>query len=76
MTDASNGSVSAGSASNPQPKHDRIEMIVYGVLIEHTTAGLLLFETGCHDDMEKYWGPVGTLPCLPSVNHGMTASGC
>jgi hypothetical protein len=51
-------------------------MIVYGVLIEHATAGLLLFETGCHDDMEKYWGPVETLPCLPSVNHGMTASGC
>ena len=33
-------------------------MIVYGVLIKHATAGLLLFETGCHDDMEKYWGPV------------------
>lgn len=34
-------------------------MIVYGVLIEHATAGLILFETGCHDDMEKHWGPVG-----------------
>ncbi len=33
-------------------------MIVYGVLIEHATAGLLLFETGCHDEMEEHWGPV------------------
>ncbi len=50
----------AGSASNPNPHHERIEMIVYGVLIEHPTSGLLLFETGCHDDMEKHWGPVSS----------------
>ena len=48
----------AGSASNPNPKHERIEMIIYGVLIEHATAGLILYETGCHDEMEKYWGLV------------------
>ncbi len=48
----------AGSASDPNPKHERIEMIVYAVLIEHPTAGLILYETGCHDEMEKYWGPV------------------
>ena len=47
-----------GTASNPQPKHRRIEMIIYAVLIEHPTAGLILFETGCHDEMEKYWGPM------------------
>jgi hypothetical protein len=47
-----------GTASNPQPKHERIEMIVYAVLIEHPTAGLILFETGCHDEMEKFWGKV------------------
>lgn len=48
----------AGSASNPQPHHERIEMIIFGVLIKHPTAGLLLFETGCHDEMEKHWGKV------------------
>ena len=47
-----------GTASNPQPNHERIEMIVYAVLIEHPTAGLILFETGCHDEMEKFWGKV------------------
>jgi hypothetical protein len=44
-------------------------MIVYGVLIEHPGTGLILFETGCHDEMEKYWGPVSltkrtTVPCV------------
>ncbi|KAK6385855.1 hypothetical protein LTS17_001427 [Exophiala oligosperma] len=52
------GHQNAGSASNPNPVHERIEMIVYAVLIEHPSAGLLLFETGCHDDMEKHWGPM------------------
>ncbi|KAL6249423.1 hypothetical protein RBB50_003276 [Rhinocladiella similis] len=52
------GHENAGTASNPQPKHQRIEMIVYGVLIEHPGTGLILFETGCHDEMEKYWGPM------------------
>jgi hypothetical protein len=48
----------AGVASDPNPSHERIEMIIYGVLIKHETAGLILYETGCHDDMEKFWGPV------------------
>lgn len=39
-------------------------MIVYGVLIKHATAGLILFETGCHDEMEKHWGPVSELAHL------------
>ncbi|KAF7547304.1 hypothetical protein G7046_g9041 [Stylonectria norvegica] len=51
------GHENAESASNPNPTHKRIETIIYGVLIKHATAGLILFETGCHDDMEKNWGP-------------------
>lgn len=47
-----------GTASNPNPKHKRIELIIYAVLIKHPTAGLILYETGCHDDMQKHWGPV------------------
>jgi hypothetical protein len=40
-------------------------MIIYGVLVEHATAGLILFETGCHDEMEKHWGAqVGILIIL------------
>ena len=35
-----------------------MDLILYSVLIEHATAGLILYETGCHDDMEKHWGPV------------------
>ncbi|RVX74086.1 hypothetical protein B0A52_01918 [Exophiala mesophila] len=47
-----------GTASNPNPKHKRIDLIIYAVLIKHPTAGLILYETGCHDDMEKHWGPM------------------
>lgn len=48
----------AGLASNPHPKHERVDLIIYSVLIEHATEGLILFETGCHDDMQAEWGPV------------------
>ena len=51
----------AGSASNPNPKHERIDLVLIAVLIEHPKAGLILFETGCHDDMKEQWGPVSIL---------------
>jgi hypothetical protein len=50
------GHQNMGLASNPNPIHKRVELIIFAVLIEHPTAGLVLFETGCHDEMEKYWG--------------------
>ncbi|OQV09145.1 hypothetical protein CLAIMM_13308 [Cladophialophora immunda] len=52
------GHPNAGSASNPNPKHERIDLVLIAVLIEHPKEGLILFETGCHDDMEEQWGPM------------------
>ncbi|KAK6379788.1 hypothetical protein LTS17_005861 [Exophiala oligosperma] len=52
------GHPNAGSASNPNPKHERIDLVLIAVLIEHPKAGLILFETGCHDDMKEQWGPM------------------
>ena len=60
------------TASNPNPKHERIDLVIYSVLIEHPTAGLILFETGCHDDMEAHWGPVS--PFCPVVLHHLTST--
>ena len=59
-----NASIATRSTSNLNPSHEEVETIVYAVLIEHLTPDLLLFESGCHDDVEKYWGSVSNFPSL------------
>ncbi|RMZ76172.1 hypothetical protein DV738_g5140, partial [Chaetothyriales sp. CBS 135597] len=48
----------AGSAtlSNPNTQSKMRDLILLGCLIEHPTAGLILFETGCAEDVEVKWG--------------------
>jgi glyoxylase-like metal-dependent hydrolase (beta-lactamase superfamily II) len=45
------------TASNPQPTHDRREMVMISVLVEHPTEGLILFEVGPGQDYPSVWGP-------------------
>ncbi|KAI1910480.1 hypothetical protein LOZ53_002736 [Ophidiomyces ophidiicola] len=44
------------TASNKQPENKRRELIVLSVLIEHPQEGLILFETGCAEDIDAKWG--------------------
>jgi len=38
--------------SNQKPETKRRDLVVLAVLIEHPDAGLILFETGCAEDIE------------------------
>ncbi|KAH7127797.1 metallo-beta-lactamase superfamily protein [Dactylonectria estremocensis] len=46
----------ASSASNPNPENKSRELISLAVLIDHPEAGLLLFETGCAENLDVKWG--------------------
>lgn len=40
------------TASNPNPENKKRDLIVMGALIEHPQAGLILFETGCAENVD------------------------
>jgi hypothetical protein len=42
----------SSSLSNVNPENKRRDLIVMGALIEHPQAGLLLFETGCAENVD------------------------
>ncbi|KAL1962110.1 hypothetical protein VTN77DRAFT_577 [Rasamsonia byssochlamydoides] len=42
--------------SNQNPQHKRRRLIVLAALIEHPDFGLILFETGCAENIEVKWG--------------------
>lgn len=50
----------AYSASNPNPQNKTRDLISLAVLIDHPEAGLLLFETGCAEDLD--------VVCFPSMS--------
>lgn len=39
-------------ASDPDPENKSRDLIIMAVLIEHPNMGLILFETGCAEDVE------------------------
>jgi hypothetical protein len=41
-----------GAASDPNPVNKRRDLALISALIEHPTAGLILFETGCAEDLD------------------------
>lgn len=41
-----------GSNSNPNPVNKRRKLMLLAGLIEHPEEGLILYETGCADDVE------------------------
>src|SRR6187402_1117050 len=45
------------TVSTPRPTHNRREMVMISVLIEHPTEGLILFEVGPGKDYPAVWGP-------------------
>lgn len=47
--------------SDLNPVNKRRDLVVLSALIEHPHAGLILFETGCAEDLEV----VGLMPGLP-----------
>ncbi|KAH8595054.1 metallo-beta-lactamase superfamily protein [Bisporella sp. PMI_857] len=47
----------ASVASNLQPESKRRNLIALSALIEHPQVGLILFETGCAEDIDVKWGP-------------------
>jgi len=42
--------------SNKNPENKRRDLIILAALIEHPDAGLILFETGCAEDIDVKWG--------------------
>jgi hypothetical protein len=42
----------SSTASNPNPENKRRDLVVLAALIEHPQAGLILYETGCAEDLE------------------------
>lgn len=42
----------SGSAKEKNPQNKIRELGVFACLIEHPTAGLILYETGCAEDLE------------------------
>ena len=45
-----------GSSADPNPTNKRRDLALIAGLIHHPTAGLILFETGCAEDVEVKWG--------------------
>jgi hypothetical protein len=41
-----------GNIHDPNPENRRRDLIVLAALIDHPQAGLLLFETGCAEDVD------------------------
>lgn len=50
--------VNGGSSSEPNPTNKRRTLMLIAGLIEHPEAGLILFETGCAEDVETVNGPL------------------
>lgn len=50
------GNTSLMSNPNGPPVHKRRDLVMYVVLIDHPTEGLILFETGCGKDYPEIWG--------------------
>ncbi|PYH85360.1 metallo-beta-lactamase superfamily protein [Aspergillus uvarum CBS 121591] len=48
------------SASNPNPPNKRRDLMLIAGLIEHPEMGLILFETGSAEDVDRQWGPQAT----------------
>lgn len=48
--------VNGGSKSDPNPTNKRRDLALIAGLIDHPTAGLILFETGCAEDVDVKWG--------------------
>jgi hypothetical protein len=46
--------------SNPNPVNKRRELILIAGLIHHPDMGLILFETGCAEDLDIAWGAPAT----------------
>ncbi|GAB7331312.1 hypothetical protein MBLNU13_g02757t2 [Cladosporium sp. NU13] len=46
----------SSSTSNKNPENEARDLIIMAVLIEHPDMGLILFETGCAEDVEIEWG--------------------
>ncbi|KAL1589917.1 hypothetical protein WHR41_01107 [Cladosporium halotolerans] len=46
----------SSSASNSNPENQGRDLIIAAALIEHPHMGLILFETGCAEDVEIEWG--------------------
>ena len=44
--------------SNPEGARKRRQLICLSVLIEHPEDGLILYETGCAEDINTEWAPV------------------
>ncbi|OGE51032.1 hypothetical protein PENARI_c015G04589 [Penicillium arizonense] len=44
------------SLSNKNPENNRRELIVLSALIDYPGVGLILYETGCAEDLEVNWG--------------------
>jgi len=42
----------SGTMSNKNPENKRRDLIVLAALIEHPDVGLILFETGCAEDID------------------------
>ncbi|KAL2834774.1 beta-lactamase-like protein [Aspergillus pseudoustus] len=57
-----------GTASNPNPTNKRRDLMLIAGLIEHPEIGLILFETGSAEDVERQWGPVAT-DIFPVTRH-------
>ncbi|BCS30756.1 N-acyl homoserine lactonase family protein [Aspergillus puulaauensis] len=45
------------SASNPNPPSKRRDLMLIAGLIDHPEMGLVLFETGSAEDVQRQWGP-------------------
>jgi len=45
------------SLSNKNPPNVRRRLAIVSALIEHPTAGLLLYETGCAEKLDVHWSP-------------------
>ncbi|KAF2465151.1 metallo-beta-lactamase superfamily protein [Lindgomyces ingoldianus] len=46
----------SSSLSNKNPENKQRDLVVLAALIEHPQAGLILYETGCAEDLEVKWG--------------------
>ena len=58
----------AWSVSNPNPKPVTTRLRMYGVLIEHPQAGLILYEVGGPPNYEELW-PKGVLDVFPVTTY-------
>jgi glyoxylase-like metal-dependent hydrolase (beta-lactamase superfamily II) len=65
--------VNGGSQSEPNPTNKRRDLALIAGLIEHPTEGLILFETGCAEDLQIVGIMVATCVCLANQNKAWPA---